>query len=66
MNFQLLAHYVWEYGDLGSQLASWPQEHVVKCLVFYHPKDSIEMKTEQDATLKQVYQAAVEQDMNCY
>ena len=46
-----------EYGDLGSQLASWPQEHVVKCLVFYHPKDSIEMKTEQDATLKQVYQA---------
>ena len=46
-----------EHGDLGSQLAGWPQEHVVKCLVFYHPKDSAEMKAEQDATLKQVYQA---------
>ncbi|HBO37844.1 MAG TPA: 5-dehydro-2-deoxygluconokinase, partial [Pasteurellaceae bacterium] len=46
-----------EHGDLGSQLISWPLEHVVKCLVFYHPADSLEMKSEQDASLKQVYQA---------
>lgn len=46
-----------EHGDLGSQLISWPQEHIVKCLVFYHPLDTAEMKADQDATLKQVYQA---------
>lgn len=46
-----------EHGDLGSQLIGWPAEHVVKCLVFYHPQDSAEMKAAQDATLKQVYQA---------
>ncbi|OOF53058.1 5-dehydro-2-deoxygluconokinase [Rodentibacter genomosp. 2] len=45
-----------EHGDLGSQLISWPQEHVVKCLVFYHPKDEPGMKTEQDESLKQIYQ----------
>ena len=46
-----------EHGDLGSQLASWPLEHVVKCLAFYHPKDSAEMKALQDRKLKEVYQA---------
>lgn len=46
-----------EHGDLGSQLISWPQEHVVKCLVFYHPKDTREMREEQDSTLKQIYEA---------
>lgn len=45
-----------EHGDLGSQLMSWPAEHVVKCLCFYHPHDSVEMKADQDATLKQVYE----------
>ncbi|MCQ9124206.1 bifunctional 5-dehydro-2-deoxygluconokinase/5-dehydro-2-deoxyphosphogluconate aldolase [Rodentibacter caecimuris] len=45
-----------EHGDLGSQLISWPQEHVVKCLVFYHPKDEPGMKSEQDESLKQIYQ----------
>ena len=46
-----------EHGDLGSQLASWPLEHVVKCLAFYHPKDNAEMKALQDRKLKEVYQA---------
>lgn len=46
-----------EHGDLGSQLINWPAEHVVKCLAFYHPADKAEMKADQDATLKQVYQA---------
>jgi 5-dehydro-2-deoxygluconokinase len=26
-----------EHGNIGSQLIDWPLEHVVKCLVFYHP-----------------------------
>ncbi|TCP94729.1 5-dehydro-2-deoxygluconokinase [Cricetibacter osteomyelitidis] len=46
-----------EHGDLGSQLASWPLEHTVKCLAFYHPKDSQELKDAQDHKLKEVYQA---------
>ncbi len=46
-----------EYGDLGSQLISWPKEHVVKCLAFYHPQDSAELKARQDQTLLDVYQA---------
>lgn len=45
-----------EYGDLGSQLISWPAEHVVKCLIFYHPADNAELKAEQDAKLQEVYQ----------
>ncbi len=46
-----------EHGDIGSQLVNWPQEHVVKCLVFYHPKDSEAMRTEQEALITEVYQA---------
>ncbi|OOF66207.1 bifunctional 5-dehydro-2-deoxygluconokinase/5-dehydro-2-deoxyphosphogluconate aldolase [Rodentibacter caecimuris] len=46
-----------EYGDLGTQLVSWPQEHIVKCLVFYHPLDNDSLKIEQEEMLKQVYQA---------
>ncbi|MDU8923315.1 5-dehydro-2-deoxygluconokinase [Pasteurellaceae bacterium LIM206] len=46
-----------EHGDLGSQLISWPLEHVVKCLVFYHPSDDTEMKASQDRKLKEIYQA---------
>ncbi|MGQ0287478.1 bifunctional 5-dehydro-2-deoxygluconokinase/5-dehydro-2-deoxyphosphogluconate aldolase [Pasteurellaceae bacterium 22721_9_1] len=46
-----------EHGDLGSQLINWPQEHVVKCLAFYHPQDKAELKADQDAKLLEVYQA---------
>lgn len=46
-----------EHGDLGSQLISWPKEHIVKCLTFYHPHDDIELKSQQDQTLLNVYQA---------
>ncbi|MCW9716469.1 bifunctional 5-dehydro-2-deoxygluconokinase/5-dehydro-2-deoxyphosphogluconate aldolase [Avibacterium sp. 21-594] len=46
-----------EYGDLGSQLISWPKEHIVKCLAFYHPNDDEKMKASQDKTLSEVYQA---------
>ncbi|TNH04206.1 bifunctional 5-dehydro-2-deoxygluconokinase/5-dehydro-2-deoxyphosphogluconate aldolase [Testudinibacter sp. TR-2022] len=46
-----------EYGDLGSQLITWPQEHVVKCLAFYHPHDAADLKAQQDQKLLDVYQA---------
>ncbi|CNG95301.1 putative carbohydrate kinase [Yersinia thracica] len=44
-----------EHGNIGSQLIDWPLEHVVKCLVFYHPKDSIELRQQQDELILDVY-----------
>ncbi|QDJ12464.1 5-dehydro-2-deoxygluconokinase [Mergibacter septicus] len=45
-----------EYGDLGSQLVTWPKEHVVKCLSFYHPNDDETIRQQQDQKLLEVYQ----------
>ncbi|WP_171454895.1 bifunctional 5-dehydro-2-deoxygluconokinase/5-dehydro-2-deoxyphosphogluconate aldolase [Serratia marcescens] len=44
-----------EHGNIGSQLIDWPQEHVVKCLVFYHPHDAEELRREQDELIADVY-----------
>ncbi|MXP66942.1 5-dehydro-2-deoxygluconokinase [Pantoea sp. Nvir] len=44
-----------EHGNIGSQLIDWPIEQVVKCLVFYHPQDSFEMRKEQDALLLDIW-----------
>ena len=46
-----------EHGNLGSQLIDWPLEHVVKCLMFYHPHDDAAMRAEQEALALEVYQA---------
>lgn len=46
-----------EYGDLGSQLITFPQDHIIKCLVFYHPQDQDELKAYQDRKLSEIYQA---------
>ncbi|OEE59126.1 5-dehydro-2-deoxygluconokinase [Enterovibrio norvegicus FF-454] len=46
-----------EHGNIGTQLASWPREQVVKCLMFYHPDDQRELQLEQEQTLLEVYQA---------
>ncbi|WP_028024199.1 bifunctional 5-dehydro-2-deoxygluconokinase/5-dehydro-2-deoxyphosphogluconate aldolase [Enterovibrio calviensis] len=46
-----------EHGNIGTQLANWPREQVVKCLMFYHPDDQLEMQQEQEQTLLEVYQA---------
>lgn len=46
-----------EHGNIGSQLTSWPQEHIVKCLVFYHPDDAAELRNQQEKILLEVYQA---------
>ena len=46
-----------EHGNIGSQLIDWPLEHVVKCLIFYHPGDAQGLRLEQEKTLIEVYAA---------
>lgn len=46
-----------EHGNIGSQLINWPLEHVVKCLVFFHPEDQAELRLEQENLVREVYQA---------
>ena len=43
--------------SIGSRLVSWPKEHVVKCLVFYHPNDAIDMLLQQERQVKELYEA---------
>ncbi|WAX97245.1 5-dehydro-2-deoxygluconokinase [Aminobacter sp. NyZ550] len=44
--------------DIGSQLVEWPVEHCIKCLCFYHPDDSAELKAEQQQKLRTLFEAA--------
>ena len=37
--------------DVGSTLRSWPQNHVVKCLVRYHPDDPQALREQQEERL---------------
>ncbi|HDW4014335.1 TPA: 5-dehydro-2-deoxygluconokinase [Escherichia coli] len=46
-----------EHGNIGSQLVDWPLEHVVKCLVFYHPGDEQALRREQEELIHEVYRA---------
>jgi 5-dehydro-2-deoxygluconokinase len=47
-----------EYGrSIGTNLVSWPQEHVAKCLVFYHPEDPPAHRSEQEAQVRALYEA---------
>jgi 5-dehydro-2-deoxygluconokinase len=43
--------------SVGTQLVSWPAEHVVKCLVKYHPDDAIENRLENEAQVRTLYDA---------
>lgn len=44
--------------DLGSRFRHWPNEHIIKCLFFYHPDDPIELRFEQEAHVHRLYEAA--------
>ncbi len=44
--------------DLGSHLVEWPIGHTVKCLCFYHPDDSDELKARQERELLRLADAA--------
>jgi 5-dehydro-2-deoxygluconokinase len=43
--------------SIGTTLMGWPQEHVVKCLVQFHPDDTIENRLEQEAQMRALYDA---------
>jgi len=36
---------------------SWPLEHIVKCLVFYHPDDAIELRLQQERQIQELFAA---------
>jgi 5-dehydro-2-deoxygluconokinase len=43
--------------NVGQELRSWPQEHVVKCLVFYHPEDEPLLRLQQERKVMDLYEA---------
>jgi 5-dehydro-2-deoxygluconokinase len=43
--------------SVGTTLVSWPAEHVVKCLVMYHPDDAVGNRLEQEAQVRALYDA---------
>jgi 5-dehydro-2-deoxygluconokinase len=43
--------------SIGTTLVSWPAEHVVKCLVQFHPDEAIEVRLENEAQLGALHEA---------
>ncbi len=43
--------------DVATELATWPSNHVVKCLAFYHPDDTAEMRERQERQLLRLQDA---------
>ena len=43
--------------DVGSEIATWPLNHVVKCLAFYHPDDPADLRDRQEQQLLTLYEA---------
>ncbi|CAG1005414.1 5-dehydro-2-deoxygluconokinase [Burkholderiales bacterium] len=43
--------------SIGTTLVGWPQEHVVKCLVAYHPDDAIDRRLENEAQIEALCEA---------
>jgi 5-dehydro-2-deoxygluconokinase len=43
--------------SVGTNLIAWPQEHVVKCLVRFHPDDDTDNRLEQEAQVRALYDA---------
>ncbi|MDR5809499.1 5-dehydro-2-deoxygluconokinase [Caballeronia sp. LZ019] len=49
---------VFDHGrSVGTTLIEWPREHVVKCLVHYHPDHPHDVRLEQEAQLRALYDA---------
>lgn len=44
--------------NVGLHLASWPAAHVIKCLVFFHPDDPIELRLAQERQIRTLNDAA--------
>ncbi|MBA3507577.1 MAG: 5-dehydro-2-deoxygluconokinase [Betaproteobacteria bacterium] len=43
--------------SVGTHLLQWPQEHVVKCLVPFHPDQPVLHRLEQEAQMRALYDA---------
>ena len=43
--------------SIGTALVAWPHEHIVECLVQYHPDDSVDNRLEQEAQIRTLYDA---------
>lgn len=43
--------------EAATILADWPLNHVVKCLVFYHPDDPAGLRAEQDRQIQRLFEA---------
>jgi 5-dehydro-2-deoxygluconokinase len=43
--------------DVATELATWPLNHVVKCLVYYHPDDEADLRERQERQLKRLFDA---------
>ncbi|WP_271273467.1 bifunctional 5-dehydro-2-deoxygluconokinase/5-dehydro-2-deoxyphosphogluconate aldolase [Aliamphritea hakodatensis] len=43
--------------SIGDRLKTWPREHVVKCLIFYNPEDSHELRLQQERQAQELYRA---------
>lgn len=48
--------------NVGLHLQSWPLAHVIKCLVFFHPDDPIELRLAQERQIRVLNDAARAQD----
>ncbi len=44
-------------GSIGSRLRHWPNEHIVKCLLFYHPDDDLALREEQERHVLDLWRA---------
>lgn len=40
---------------IGLPLLKWPASHVVKCLIFYHPDDDLELRLQQEDRIRQLH-----------
>ena len=43
--------------SIGSHLIAWPREHVVKCLVQFHPDDAVANRLQQESQLHLLFEA---------
>jgi 5-dehydro-2-deoxygluconokinase len=43
--------------DVATEVATWPRNHVVKCLVFYHPDDPVDLLEQQERQLRRLQDA---------
>jgi 5-dehydro-2-deoxygluconokinase len=43
--------------DVATELLTWPLNHIVKCLVLYHPDDEADLRSRQERQLKRLFDA---------